>query len=240
MNVELSQPDLRCSFATPICPTSRHAGVVQILIDAQANVNDIDQYGRTALHKAVDGSERKVARLLIENSAVLDAKDGWGDTALLVACDNGDRRMAEMLLDSGANVRSRDLLRATSLHKASQAGRTRLVQLLLENGADPAAKDLHGNTPLDLSVAEDNLETSRLLEQAGAAPHALRITAEDTRHDAHGLKKDWEKMGLLLSQGNESAAARLTKELLVRYPHQTTQASPGQSRTERHSGLQIF
>ena len=77
---------------------SKNMAMVKLLIEAGANVNAKDGYGRTALIYAVRKNSVDMAKLLIEAGADVNVKDGYGNTALYYA--TGDVR--ELLLAAGA------------------------------------------------------------------------------------------------------------------------------------------
>jgi ankyrin repeat protein len=80
--------------------------VVQILIDAKADVNAQNNVGQTPLMDSIDNLE--VAKLLIESGADLEVKDDDGDTALHYACDEGATEVVQLLIDAKADVNARN------------------------------------------------------------------------------------------------------------------------------------
>ena len=78
---------------------SKNMAMVKLLIEAGANVNAKDGYGRTALIYAVRKDSVDMAKLLIEAGADVNVKDGYGKTALDYTYDSG---LKELLRAAGA------------------------------------------------------------------------------------------------------------------------------------------
>ena len=78
--------------------------IVELLIEANANVNSRTFAGRTPL--MLCGSP-EIARLLINNGALVNAQDDFGQTALMYHFDKSP--IMKELIDSGANIYHKDL-----------------------------------------------------------------------------------------------------------------------------------
>lgn len=129
-------------------------------------MNFMDEYGSTALLRAVNYGNEMLVSLLLDHGADIDAKDSLGWTALSRAVVNGNVKMVQLLVHRGANVNikngnGRSALAVTlSALVAGQFITTRqsepdhevfgpdryfqIVRLLFENGAyseeNPAGK----------------------------------------------------------------------------------------------------
>ena len=68
-------------------------------------VNQRDQNGWTALHRAASGGWIQIVKVLIENGAQLDAVDDVGFTPLRCAVEAGHVEVALLLVGHGANAR---------------------------------------------------------------------------------------------------------------------------------------
>merc|ERR1712098_417541 len=80
------------------------------------NVNQIDEYGETALHRAANWNDVKIAKALIEAGAYVDVQDANGETALHYAAFHGHLEIGKVLVDAGADLKIRtDLEDATAL-----------------------------------------------------------------------------------------------------------------------------
>jgi len=92
---------------------ARHgqAEIVDILLRANARVDDIDASGRTACHAAAMFGRRDVLALLLARQPNLAALDADGRNTFFYAargCENGDGRCALMLLEAGASLEGAD------------------------------------------------------------------------------------------------------------------------------------
>lgn len=76
-------PQSQQSLWTPLIMASGNGfvDVVQVLVEAGASLNAMDNEGRTALHAAAKGKHQKVYQLLLEKGADPDLKDMEGITA---------------------------------------------------------------------------------------------------------------------------------------------------------------
>ena len=78
---------------------SKNMAMVKLLIEAGANVNDKDGYGRTALIYAAKKNSVDLVKILIEAGADVNVKDGYGNTALYYALKSD---VKELLRAAGA------------------------------------------------------------------------------------------------------------------------------------------
>lgn len=118
-------------------------GVVRALLDGHADVNMVDEAGRTPIHYAVDRYSSSCAddgvaavRLLLAAGACVDTVDESGCTPLHDAIRGGNLEAVRLLLASGADPESAANGQDIPLAKAMYRGR-QMVELLLDAGADP-------------------------------------------------------------------------------------------------------
>lgn len=110
-----------------------------------ANVNAVDQYGRTALRLAVEKNNTHIVKLLIAAKVDLNAApDPDNVTALMVAAANGYPEMIRVLLQANADANFRNKAGRTALRVAIIQGKHGAADLLkaaggTESGASSAA-----------------------------------------------------------------------------------------------------
>lgn len=81
-----------------------HFGISEFLIDCGANVNMVNEKGRTALHYACKYGSLKIVRLLIRKGANINPVDNHGNTPLYFASKYGyDKDVVRELLKCGAD-----------------------------------------------------------------------------------------------------------------------------------------
>ncbi|MGL9757805.1 MAG: ankyrin repeat domain-containing protein [Wolbachia sp.] len=127
---------------------------IRKLIEDGADVNAINEFRQTPLHKAIELGRRETAELLLEKGADVNAADRCGETPLHVAIRYNRKELVELLLNGGANINAVERRRRTPLHVAVRCNCKELVELLLEKGANVNAVDNKGMTPLSI-VASD-------------------------------------------------------------------------------------
>ena len=89
--------------------------VVQVLVEAGADVNQADDYGAAPLHVATSAS---VVASLIGAGARVDATNRSGQSALWLAAKNGCQPVVDALLQAGADVNLPDHERTAPLSVA--------------------------------------------------------------------------------------------------------------------------
>ena len=193
---DLDLPDPHRVSPLGLAILNLHFDFAAYLIEAGADVNDWDLYGRSPLYLAADMSTIPV----MGNGAMVVLPS----TDKLTAID-----IARLLLDKGANVNAQLKRRppyrnvpqdrggdsilsqgATPLLRAARAGDTPMVQLLLEHGALVDLPSNQGVTPL---MAAAGLE------------YGLRVTRGRNRTDEGVLST----MGALLEAGADINAKML-------------------------------
>merc|ERR1719351_334055 len=90
---------------TPLILAARLAieGMVEQLIEAEADLNFADACGKTALHWAASVNNVEAVNVLLQNGANRDAQDDKDETPLFLAAREGSYQAAKALLDHCAN-----------------------------------------------------------------------------------------------------------------------------------------
>jgi ankyrin repeat protein/Pyruvate/2-oxoacid:ferredoxin oxidoreductase delta subunit len=124
--------------------------VTELLIRNVADLNSIDQQGRTPMHHACIGGCSEKVRLLILNRAKVNVKDKGGKTVLHYACmySSISPDIVADLVESGANVSLADKDGRVAIHYACLSNSLEKVTILLSKGASIEVKDRNYKKPL--------------------------------------------------------------------------------------------
>ena len=104
--------------------------IVNILLDAGADKEVKDEYGRTPLDVAAWEGHTDIVKLLLDAGADKEVKGRLGSTPLYLAAWNGRTGIVKLLLDAGADKEVKDIFGNTPLHDAARRGHTDIVELL--------------------------------------------------------------------------------------------------------------
>jgi ankyrin repeat protein len=156
--------------------------VVELLIDAGADVNKLAGYYGTALQAAVaEGTDETPAleavQILIRAGADVNLVGGKYGTALQAAAYKNWPQIVEELIDAGADVNLvggeyGTALRAAVLSPSYWDPEPRIdtIQMLIRAGADVNLKGGKVTTPLEAALAHGRTEIIQILLDAGAKP----------------------------------------------------------------------
>ena len=152
---------------------------LRLLLEAGADIDNADFYGRTPLHLSAQCGHLDCLQLLLEAGAETDKADPNGNAALHWAAWSGRLDCLRLLLEAGADKDKGDTIGDTPLHvaadfghKAARVGRNDCLQLLLETGADKEKVNMFGDTLLHQAARGGHLDCLRLLLEAGAKTSA--------------------------------------------------------------------
>ncbi|MYF19452.1 MAG: hypothetical protein F4218_02130 [Synechococcus sp. SB0677_bin_5] len=173
-------------YRTPLmlAAAAGHADMVQLLIDAGAELDAREEGTRTALLLAVaaldnDAATLEPARLLLRAGADPNIGSRYG-TPLSHAIRHGATELVDLLIQVGVHVNAADRFGITPLHEAvspwhgDHEAAVRIAEALIQAGADvnppPSTPStfLTGGTPLSLAAGRNNLAMVRLLIEHGA------------------------------------------------------------------------
>ena len=146
-----------------------HSDVVQVLIDAGADIEARNGLGRSPLLVASSEGKLSIIKMLVEAGANACATDNEGNTCLTIAEKNGHTETVRYL----AGLPEVDVNHAadenkTALHSAVHRGDTSAVHCLIDAGADIEAKDRMGRSPLHWACKDGDLGVVKMLVKAGA------------------------------------------------------------------------
>ncbi|OCL15199.1 ankyrin, partial [Glonium stellatum] len=166
--------------------------ILQLLLDAGANVNGKTKFGNTALTRVIEREDPEQVAILLARGANLDGHSRYGTmTPLQEACYAGNMGIAETLLAAGALVnapagehdkyeRQQRMFEGTALQAAAHCGHKELVQLLLDAGANPhEAVPRGGETPLVSAVKWKDAILVALLLDAGVDVNQRPVNSKE-------------------------------------------------------------
>jgi uncharacterized protein len=146
--------------------------LVQVLLDAGADVSAVDDEDSTALQYAVREGHLTLVQVLVQHGAnpneeVVDKADKKHNL-LLDAIQGNDVDLSVLLVNRGANVSVSDDDGVSALIQAAYLGHDTVVQALLAHGADIAHVNNEGITALVAAASEGhNTVVQRLLVAVG-------------------------------------------------------------------------
>ena len=165
------------------------ARTIALLLEAQADVNEKDHFGYTALHDAAATPQEVSERV----------------------------EVAWRLLDAEAEVDTCGRCMDTPLHLAACYGHEPLCAMLLERLADPSLRDWSGSTPMEIAVHHRHHDAAQLLKMFKALK--IQILDHPIGDAANGsaLKVTWirsdataaevcERVWMTRAHSNESIA----------------------------------
>ncbi|KAK6360671.1 hypothetical protein TWF730_006805 [Orbilia blumenaviensis] len=138
--------------------------VMTILLKGGADINAQDEYGETALHKAVIYNNLPVCELLINEGANRNIQSKEEKSPLYIAAYDGYKEIVLKLLQGGEPkifVNAKNLNGWTALHGAYDSAPITLA--LLRAGADPNACNNSGATPMSFAAQTDQEEVLEIL-----------------------------------------------------------------------------
>jgi ankyrin repeat protein len=146
------------------------AGVMSMLLDHGATVNDSSKGSNALLHVVCQG-DVPAARFLIGRGAQVTSTESRPvcPTALAGAINMGYSDIVKLLLERGALVNQRDADGFTPLMRSAAAidhGNTTIIEMLLAAGADTQAPTFTGETPRALAARYGKASAAAVLRDA--------------------------------------------------------------------------
>ncbi len=168
---------------------SRRA-IVQLLLDAGAEIDAADQYGDTPLQAAAAAGNVEVVKLLVKAGANQNAARGGGRSALFEASMRGHAGIVRTLLQAGTDVEAAtigsrfhsfpadssyivDADGVTPLIAAAENGHFEVLRLLVDAGGDVRRTDSTGFTALMGAARAGHAGMAKFLVERGADLRAV-------------------------------------------------------------------
>ncbi|KAL8939033.1 MAG: hypothetical protein Q9216_003582 [Gyalolechia sp. 2 TL-2023] len=161
LTIDLNVSDLDHHTALHLAVSNHRLGILQLLVDAGANLNAIDRLKRTPLHWSALYNNRKAAERLLEAGADCSLEDHFEDTALEISFHRVQWDLSALLLAYGAWPKPNWL--QTSLYAAAMYGTAGIVKKLVDAGANPPKKDSMGQSPYHVAEEVGNDETAEII-----------------------------------------------------------------------------
>ncbi|EAY00309.1 ankyrin repeat protein, putative [Trichomonas vaginalis G3] len=112
-----------------------------------AKINEVYEFGKTALHYSAEINGIETAELLISHRANINEKDHSGKIALHYAARYNYKETVEFLISHGTNINAKDRYGKTDLQYATINNNNKeFVELLISHGANINEKDKVGET----------------------------------------------------------------------------------------------
>ena len=209
--------------------TFGNIGKVQDYINANKDVNALDNEKNTLLMFAAKKGWYKIAEMLIENGANVKLKNQDGTTALHFATHGNYHKMVNLLLDHGACAHEKDSRGNTPLHYISMTLKDekknslpkftidKLVKKYDENILEIDLGNNKGETPLHLAAEKGMKEVSQYFLEKGALLTAIDGIMETPLHKAvnhpNVIKRFLEEdnVSSFINRTNESGDSALHK-----------------------------
>lgn len=140
---------------------SQHYAVAEMIIDAGAHINEIDNRKRTVLMIESAKGNIDAVNLLLNKGASLEYRDIDGRNALMLAAKNGRLEIIKFLLSKckdKIDINLADKKGKTALMIAIEKGKREVIDFLLSNGAELNAE------AIIISVAKEDKNRMRAVE----------------------------------------------------------------------------
>ena len=142
-----------------------YENIVKLLLETGAETSIQDEFGGTAILRAVDLGNIATVQIMLKHSVDFRMVDDFGRTILHGASINGHCDVIRLLVEAGLAVDVRGDAGETPLHDASRAGYASVAETLLELGANPSITDNAGRTPRIVAVQMGTEDVARILEE---------------------------------------------------------------------------
>jgi ankyrin repeat protein len=221
--------------------------IVNALIAAGANVNIVDENGRTPLHEASQQGKELVVKSLIQSGANIDIKDNNGKTPLFLAAQSGFALVVKELCNAGADLNTVNNHGYTPIIIASRNGNVDVVKLLIKKRADISKVFVQGKSALDLAQTPEirNLieeydtrnkiiETTQSMKELGVRNRILDPHSDEVQ-DLYQYARKPDEGGKKLNAYTKRRIPRNPKKTLRRYKKSRKLIKSRKTRNSRNS-----
>ena len=167
--VDLNHQDRDNYTALHIAVHFKHADVVQVLIDAGADIETKNDKGHSPLHVASILGELKAMTMLVKAGADVRATEANRATCLIPAACFGHTDTVRYLAGlPEVDLNHQENRNNTALHYAVERKHADVVEVLIGAGADIETKNDEGHSPLHVASISGELKAMKMLVEAGA------------------------------------------------------------------------
>jgi ankyrin repeat protein len=147
------------------CASRKGLKTARILVDAGADLRQLDQYGQGLLVLAASNGHLDIVNWLLRQGLAVDQpveSDSWmsGFTALAMAVRSGHLEVAKALVKAGADRHFVTDKGTTLLMMAAERGRPETCMWLIDIGLNPKAKDENGYDAVTYAEYQDRPNTA--------------------------------------------------------------------------------
>ncbi|VDO14467.1 unnamed protein product [Rodentolepis nana] len=148
----------------------KYLDIANELLMNGADVNGVDEFGRTALHVAVDNNDEASVSVILSHNCNLEKYDNFGLTPLTLAVDKNNIQMVRYLVAQGAVVyKYLEGPELPPLPFAAFVGRFDILQYLVNvEETDREKKKMNMNFALCLAINNGHNEAAEFLINNGA------------------------------------------------------------------------
>lgn len=177
--------------------------MVQMLLNAGADAELLNQYNQTAINIAVSEKKTEVVKLLVDRKVNIHNRNKFGWSPIMNATEkNADAEIVRILAEGGANLADTHLPSGyTPLHFAmTQKAEVTKVLLEFRKIVDLEKRTITGEAPLLITAWSGSVEHMKLLIRAGADVNAQNERGWTALSTAASNFAPPEAIDLLLSQ----------------------------------------
>ncbi len=147
-----------------VCEKEANIKIVNILVNAGADVNATDTLNTPILLTAVFRDRTDIVQTLVDSKVNIDVEDAFGTPVLSVAIYKGRTEIVQILIDAGADVNIEDAFGTPAILSAIHEGQTKIVSILIDAGVDINANLFMGMTALDFALLSKHKERDNIIK----------------------------------------------------------------------------